>query len=184
MLKTYYELENLISGVLANISGFKDVGNVRISYQQDGSPAWEHSDNIISFYLIQRDGIYAEDISKKNVYDSDKDVFKQTSTFTRIVECNISIYGPLSRDVADRIKVLILDEMYKRPLTSERVYPLKPGAPRYLPYMYNDQWWNRTDLTLLFNVESTIELIVPRIKSAEVIIKTDTGEERYVNITS
>lgn len=183
---TYEELENgfmeCFASILTGLSSSN--GTLRISYSQEVGPSWKHNENVLSFYLSPLSDVYDQDIFTEENYNEETDQIDRKIQFTNVIDVNCSFFGPLCRENARKLQVLIQKAEYREPLTKLSVFPVLKRPPvRYLPYEYNKQWWQRADLVLTFNCFDTVEDSINTFKSAVIKI-TDTGETRDVDITS
>lgn len=176
----YTTLENTIITALSKITGLDpDKGEIRVAYAEEPAPSWKHTDNVVAFYLEPIQDEYAEDYFETHKKTEDK--LTRTTTFTDVVKCNLSCYGPNSRLNAKKIQVYIQKSDYRIDLARIGAYPvLKSPSPRYVPYEYNKQWWQRTDLELTFNVKTTFTDTTNFLKSVNISVITDKGDTRYV----
>lgn len=176
--------EDAITSTLAKITNLKtNRGEIRVAYADESAPSWKHTDDVIAFYLTPVSGVYGEDSFEK--YTRSGDLFSRTTTHTQIIEVNLSIYGPHCRELADRIRILIRKGENRSELTKIKAFPVsKTPTVNYVPYEYNQQWWQRTDMTLTFNWQTDFVDTVNTIKSASIGIYTEKGEYENVNITS
>lgn len=179
---TFKEIENALIEAFTKITDLNpSKGEIRVSYQDMTQPSWKHSDTVLSFHLSPVANLYSEDVDV-TFKGSEHTLLKMENKFTSVLDCSISVFGPICRETAERVRVLIQHELFRAPLTKKRIYPvLKTPSPRYVPYEYNKQWWQRADITLTLNVENVIEIDnVPAIESVQIGIITDTGERRDV----
>lgn len=176
----YTNLENAFITAVAKITGLDpNKGQIRVAYAEEPAPSWKHTDDVIAFYIEPLAEEYAEDYYETTVEDNDK--LTRTTTFTDVVKINVSCYGPNSRIYAKKIQVYIQKNDYRRALAQIGAYPvLKSPSPKYIPYEYNKQWWQRTDLELTFNVKTNFTDTTNFIKSVNISVITDKGDTRDV----
>lgn len=177
-------LEDALIEVFASITGLDpNKGEIRVAYAENPGPSWKHTEDVLTFYLAPISDTYDQD--QEETLTPGGEIFGRTTRHTQVIEANLSIYGPESRLIADRLRVLIQKEDLRRPLTSIKAFPvLKTPPARYVPYEYNKQWWQRTDMTLTFNWQTDVVDSVNRIMSANIIFKTEKGETRHADITT
>lgn len=179
-------IEDTITTVLASITGLDpDKGEIRIAYGQDGYPSWTHNDNVITYYLSPVQDEYGEDVIDDYLYKEKRDKFDKTTSFTQVMDCNLSIYGPDCRSLATLIRTGILADENRLALSRDQIYPVPKTPPcRYVPYEFNSQWWKRADVTIRLNVFTKLQSEIDRIHSVKIkVITTETGE-KDVDITS
>lgn len=167
------EIESLLVDTFANLTGLDpNKGEIRLAYQQQSQPGWRHTDSVIAFYINSSQNQYNEDITDNYFYNEDNDNFDKESTFTRVIDCNISCYGPLSRDLATKLWAGIQSDENRLNLSKAGIYPVpKVPSPTYMPYEYNQQWWERSDVTLQFNVLTKLIHTVNKLDSVDITIK-------------
>lgn len=180
------ELYSQISQVLANITGMDPTkGEIRLAYSEQGQPSWRHKDNVIAYYLTPSRDVYNEDITEGYLYNEEEDKFDKTEVFTQVMDCKISCYGPLSRNLSTLIRVGIQSDENRLNLSKYNIYPVPKTPPAmFVPYEYNKQWWLRSDLTITFNIFTKITSQVDRLVGAGITILTDTGDAYHGDITS
>ena len=177
-------LENALIQVFASLTGLKpETGAIRLAYEDYSAPSWSHTEDVLAFFLTPVSALidqdYEEELTSKNLHTFTRKTFQ-----TQVIEANLSFYGPNCRELANKVRVLIQKDDLRRPLTTIKAYPVLKTLPaRYIPYEFNKQWWQRADMTLTFNWQTTLTEEVNKIESADIIIKTEKGETRYVDIT-
>lgn len=182
----YTDIEDALivsfSSILTSLSASD--GSIRVAYQQEASPSWKQSDNILAFYLSPVDNVMAEDQFDSFKYNVVKDKIERKNIKTDVIEVNISFYGPSCRENASLIRRLIQKAPYNSNLAKLGIYPVpKTPTARYLPYEYNKQWWQRADLVLTINVLSDYTDNINRIVSVPITTITNKGDENHDVIT-
>lgn len=156
---------------------------VRVSYPPEGQPAWKVTENICFMSVFERDGEYNK---PRNVIMEtlDGDNANQETTYTRILEVSWIFYGPLSFDNARKVKDGIFYELNRETLAGSNLY-LVPSAPNpvRIPEVYQGQWWERVDLRMLFNEQVVINLTVPYLKSSEITVIREDGDDTVIEVT-
>ena len=176
----YTNLENAFIQSVAKITGLDpDKGEIRVAYAEEPAPSWKHTDNVVAFYINPIQNEYAEDYFE--TLETTEDKLTRETAFTDVVQIVVSCYGPKSREFAKKIQVYIQKSDYRIFMARIGAYPvLKSPSPRYVPYEYNKQWWQRTDLELTFNVKTIFTDTTNFIKSVNISVITDKGETRDV----
>lgn len=176
-------LENALIEVFSNLTGLDpNKGEIRLAYEDNSAPAWGNTENGLAFYLTPVSASIDQDYEEELISVEDK--FTRKTYQTQVIEANLFFYGPNCIELANKVRVLIQKDDLRRPLTSIKAFPvLKTSPARYVPYEFNKQWWKRADMTLTFNWQTILADEVNKIKSANIIIKTEKGETRDV-ITS
>lgn len=183
---TYVDIEKALMASFATmLTGFAtNDGTIRVAYQQEASPSWKQTDNILAFYLSPVDNVMSEDQFDSIKYNSVTDKITRTNTKTDVIEVNISFYGPNCRENASIVRRLIQKSPYNDNLTKVGIYPVpKTPTARYLPYEYNKQWWQRADLVLTINVLNNYTDSINRIVSVPITTTTNKGDVNYDVIT-
>jgi hypothetical protein len=180
-LITREQFQQLIRTATIAITGM-DGKLVRLAYAEKGQPGFKQTDNVVfitvnylgSLFDNQQDVVYKPDTNLQVV---------QQTKYTRVIEVMWSCYGPACFETADAIKVGILNRSNRAALTAAKIYPVPSiPAPRRAPYEMAGQWWERVDLTVLFNAYTERDATVPLIQSAHIKIYDDHGLQRVVNI--
>ena len=181
------DLENALITVFASITGLKpETGAIRLAYEDNSAPSWSHTEDVLAFFLTPVSASIDQDYEEELKGNTLKpNTFTRKTFQTQVIEANLSFYGPHCRELANRLRVLIQKDDLRRPLTTIKAFPvLKTPPARYVPYEYNKQWWQRADMTLTFNWQTILTEEVNKIESANIIIKTEKGEIRNVDITT
>lgn len=182
------QFEDIITNLLASNTGLDpDKGEIRVAYSQNNYPSWKHTDTVVAYYLQPLDDVYGEDIEDYyQYYNTEKSRgFNKTSTFTRVYDCIISVYGPECRSLATIISKSFLSDENRLELSKSKIYPVpKTPPPNYVPYEFNSQWWQRADVTIRLNVLTTLTSKVEAIQSVNIKVITKETGEKDVNITS
>ena len=150
----YSELTNLFWDAINTMVGNEvpDPADryIRWKYPTKGGPDWEIDDTIVFLNLSEMD----DDYSKQNdsIYVTENETVIRKRGRTRVWELLCTIYGPDACDIANQIKDDVFTDSIHRMLSQSGVF-LIPDMPvcRYVPELYDGQWWNRYDVTLHFN---------------------------------
>lgn len=185
LVLTRSELEQLFAAVTAEITGLTRDGRdaqIRIAYAPDGQPAWKRTGDTIALSVNYSDNPY--DKQRDTLYDTSGAEFAEEQvTYTRVVQVMWTIYGPNGFDIADKLRCRLLSPPANALMGDAQVYPLTEiAAPVRIPYNFEGQWWERTDLRAQFNVFTRREREIPYIESANIEIYDDHGLERVVAI--
>lgn len=175
------QFEQLIRNATLAISGLNGK-YVRFNYASQGQPGFKQTDNVIFITINYLDSSIDKQQDVVFKPDTNAQVTQQVK-YTRVIEVMWSFYGPDSFDQADALKIAILNRANRAALTAAKVYPVPSiAAPRRVPYVVGDQWWERADLTIYFNAYTERDLTVPLITSAPIQIYDDHGLRRTVNV--
>ena len=164
------DLYDVITAVLANITGLDpNKGEIRIAYSQQGQPSWRHTDTVISYYLNPLNDEYDRDITDRFTYEEGKENFTKTESFTQVMECKWSCYGPQARMLATLLRAGIQSDENRLNLSKVGIYPVpKVPPPLFMPYEYNKQWWLRSDISITLNIFTTLTSTVNSLVSADI----------------
>jgi hypothetical protein len=134
---------------------------VRVSWQQDGQPTWEPTDDVcfIRAVTVQQPNFALQSIT----YNGTAIVQTSTSAW----DCTASFYGPNSSVNAASIYAALHGEFVLPVLFAQGVSLKMPiTAPQRVPEIFSQQTWQRSDLTFSLNASAITELQVGAIKSA------------------
>jgi hypothetical protein len=158
---------------------------VRLAWLTAGTPAWGITEDVTFIHIGEAD----HDINKQidvsyNQNSEDVSLADQSSSQTRVLNISWIFYGPNSFDNAFMFKRKLFDPSI-RGITSPYLINLVPNvtAPQRRPEMFSGQWWERTDLlNVQFNELVKFTTAVPYIQSSAITIKTESGDDRDVNV--
>ena len=174
---------NLLGLTTPTATDKSSYAKVRVSYPPEGQPAWKVTDNICFVSVFERDGEYNK---PRNVIMEalDADNANQETTYTRILEVLWTFYGPLSFDNARKVKDGVFLELNRETLAGSNLY-LVPSSPNpvRIPEVYQGQWWERVDLRMLFNEQVVVNLTVPYLKSSEITVVREDGDDTVIEVT-
>lgn len=177
-------LEDLIRKATLELLGLPDnkatASRVRIAWPTNGAPDWKINEDVIFIRVYPIDEPYnrLKDIRYQN---NDSESLRQTESYTRVIAVSWVFYGPNSFDDADTLRNNL---SRNERLRNNKVYVVDDlASPLRLPELYNGRWWERTDFTAYFYEEISRDHVIPVISGAQVIIKTDKGDEEIGNIT-
>lgn len=165
MVRTIQELENFFRSLTLKILGLDpdSPDEVRISWQTEGSPAW----NIAKDYCFMRVTISDDPASKcfDYTYTNNSDNLNQNVNYIRVVKLDYILYGPNSFERAEQIKNLFYTSRdIKSKLDLNKFGVIQDiNIPQRVPELFNGQWWERIDYSISFNelvsFDNTIENI-------------------------
>jgi len=158
---------------------------VRVSWPTTGQPAWKITDDIAVLSCIEGESDYnliRQRVLSDNVGNDNLD---QTIQYTRYWSVKWVLYGPNSYDNGGKIKSAMYKQLYRDALALKNVFlvPLET-VPRRAPELFQSQWWERADLTMMF-YENVIERdTVDYVAAAVFDLITDGGTEREFTVTA
>lgn len=153
---------------------------VRIDWPTGGAPAWKISEDIVFLQVTTAGDPY---IQQRNVsYQQNADELNRKVSYTRVHSVQWIVYGPNSTENAESIRNGIYLPDSKVSLGAKKLYLVTDVDPvTRLPELFNGQWWQRADVSARFNELVTRSAAVPSILGTQIVIKSDTGQEREVN---
>lgn len=177
------KLEDALIKTLAYITELSpNKGQIRIAYADEPGPSWKHTENVVCFYLEAVSDPMDQDYHES--FESTENGYLRRTRNTQVIEAHLSFYGPKCRELANRTRILIQKSDFRGALDKIEAFPvLKTPPAQYIPYEYNKQWWQRTDMTLTFNWLIEFVEQINTIESADIGIYKDKGESKYADIT-
>jgi hypothetical protein len=179
LVTTLAELQATMQAVTRTITGI-DGKKVRIAYQQDNQPSREIDQDIIYLSIKPVDNLYDKQI--ESVYDPDYEI--NEFYYTRVMECTWSCFGPDSFQNADLIRFSIVQDAIRAALRPYQIFPV-PGivAPDRVQYLFQGQWWERSDLRVLLYVLTLRTISTAYFLGAEINLYDEDGLQRVANIS-
>ena len=186
--KTLSELNTLFHTAVTSITGY-DPQLVRIAYQTNQQPSILSDQDVVYIYITPSDSPYDKQVETTHTVGSP--VSGEIGTpmpaelgYTRTMSVLLMSFGPSNYDTADLLRVMFsTDITTKESLNAAGIYMvLQPSAPRRVPYPYNGQWFQRTDVELLFNLTTTRDRVDYSIESATINIYAEEGLIRTVDV--
>ena len=184
------EINTLFQKITALVIGY-DYDNdpdtvgaaVRISWPTEGMPAFKVDDDVTFIRAIERDSEYNRQ-RNMNMSDLPEWNLNMETDYTRVIEINWVFYGPNSFATAQAVRDNIFYPETQYLLNSNNLY-LIPNitAPIRAPELFMSRWWERTDLTMLFNELIVRNVTIHAIKSVEVIEEDSKGIQADVEIS-
>lgn len=146
-------------------------GNIRLTYPADGQPGWKIDEDIVFIRLFEKEDEYAKQLD--SIYAAERATVIKKSARTRAWEVQYVVYGPNANTNINKIKDGVFRQDVKRLLSGSGVF-LIPNLPpcRRVPELFAGQWWNRWDLSLMFNeLYKLADEDVGRIESVSITSK-------------
>lgn len=171
---TLEELQNIFYTVTLFNSNIQS-HHIRHEYQTNSAPAFEPKDDVIFLNITLKDDMY--DKNRHITYqDKDPQHTEESIFYTRVLQVDWVCHGAHSFNNADEIRNKILTRDVRGILRQSRIFPVTDiPAPVRIPYAFNNQWWERTDVTAYFYLETLRQGEVSYLQQAKVVIETDTG---------
>ena len=167
-------IEDLFQKLIVSMLGW-DVSNpilknnVKIAWAT--RPAWNPSDNIVFLKVVESDSMYNKEREVVNESIESPQEFVQKTSYTRQIQVTLTVYGPNSFENMQIIRDSMFYQTFRNVLSKNKIY-LIPDIPSPVraPELYNDQWWERVDMTLKFNELIVRETSVVPVESVDIII--------------
>lgn len=118
---------------------------IRFTYAPEGQPDWGFNDNVCFLFVAPVD---SDTERQRNPY-FDGENHKQY--YVRELAVQLVFYGSECWDRAQKLRDRLFDDDMTQ-LMYKNGYGLitDVGAPQFLPELFNDRYWQRTDLALNF----------------------------------
>jgi len=178
------ELDAFFQSLTAAILGVDANSQVRVSYPDDGAPAWGFEEDVIFVHPRPVDGSYNRQREHAYLYSASPEEFDDTVSYTRIDEVNWVLYGPNSFKYA----MLLRDAMFyddNRIKLAKNNLHLIPDIvePIHTHELFETKWWPRMDMAMRFNEFVTRTNSAQFLKTAEVIVNADGEASLDINVT-
>ena len=154
--------------------------------QSDTTPTWKREEDVCFIYELPQDGSYNGLSDVTYELDESKRDFIEVDEHTDIHTVLFANYGPnayeYARDIRDGFKRERIREYLKR----HHFFVVPPiAAIKRVPELINGQWWNRVDVTVIFNEYVRREEAIKSIESVTVTAMTVTnGKELIKSVKS
>lgn len=188
---TPIELNDIFQAVTLAILGLDPnvVANAwaaaRIKWETEGQPAWDIDEDIVFLGITeQEDEINRNhDIEYKETVDPA--IILRVITYMRVWSVTWTLYGPNSSDRARAIRSGLNEQVNEDAFqqNSLAMIPDYPATTRQ-PELFNGQWWERTDFTILYNELVTETVQINTVKSVEIIIEDAKGVRADFTVTN
>lgn len=156
---------------------------VRHVYQGNSAPAYERNEDAVYLNVTVKDDPYDKNKHIQVAYTGDNEYGQESTFYTRVIQVDWICHGPHSFNYADDIRNKILTRDVREILVKHHIRPLTDiPAPVRIPYAFNNQWFERTDLTAYFNVGTERITEVPWLKEAVILLPDDEGNDNVFTI--
>lgn len=150
---------------------------VRQAWPTNGAPAWQKGDNVVFVRATEEDDWYNKvpDYAAVPNNDVSATLLKEYSRVWRVFfECR----GPSSYTSATILKSALTLDYIHDTLAPFNVY-IRPdiGNPQRAPELEDAQWWNRSDLEVVFYEQVNESIVLPTVASIELIGYTKDGQQ-------
>lgn len=153
---------------------------VRIGWPEDGAPAWKRNDDRVFLKINTKNNEYnrPKDITYAN---KDIDNASYIMEYTRSLEVQLTLYGPNSFDNAQTIANSFLIPGFLELCSVNGLFlDTNINDPQRSPELFNGQWWDRSNLIVVFNEYMKIESTIPYIKTVDITIN-DVSNINIIN---
>lgn len=155
--------------------------------QSDTAPTWKREEDVCFIYELPQDGSYngLSDITYE--LDESKRDFIEVDEHTDIHTVLFANYGPNAYEYARDIRDGFKRERIREYLKGHHFFVVPPiAAIRRVPELINGQWWNRVDVTVVFNEYVRREEPIQSIESVTVtaMAVTNNGKELKKSVKS
>jgi hypothetical protein len=179
---TITEFEDLIQSIFCSILGWTDEtlkNNVRISWPQDGAPAWDITDDMVFIRCYEIDDPYNRPRENSDEYESSPEGFVREVSYTTVMQVDLIIYGPEAPENARVLRNEIFYEENRLILAKNNVHLVFDiASPRRADEYYAGMWWKRRDMSMKFNLLTVRSTTVSAIDSVAVALyEGDAGSK-------
>lgn len=184
---TLKQLEDVFRNLTCSLLGLdpEDPANddkVRLAWPTGGAPGWKITEDVAFLRVRSVGSEYSKERDTEYTLNNNPNVNQITSyTLPRMVSW--ILYGPNSFDDIETIR----NGLFKagKELAASNLYlVIDVSNPVRCPELFNNQWWERSDLSATFNEKVTRQGIIPTIQSINIKIKTEKGVTIDVDSTT
>lgn len=155
---------------------------VRISWQQEGQPAWAITDDVCVLRAAPENDPYSR-VRDGQYVPHDAQSLTREMGYTQAWSVHFTLYGPNSEDRARLIVSAFSLDWVHDALATNSLYAIPDWQrPAYAPELFQGQWWKRTDVELRFNELVNESLTVPSAAGVDVTLLKDTGLTAEIHI--
>jgi hypothetical protein len=181
---TRQQLEAVFQSVTAQVLGLDPNQGVRCAWQTQGAPSWKITEDVAVVRAVEDDDPYNRQrtvtimplpLAGNPSLPDPNNVNRQT-TYTRVIRCVWSIYGPHSFDNAAILKDWLFYESTRSIFAASNLYfKTDIVASRRVPEFFQGQWWEREDFAVQFNEKIVRNITINTITSAAVVVGDENG---------
>lgn len=139
---------------------------VRMTYPQLGNPDWTMEEDVVFITIMDANG---DDVSQPihELWKDDGEDLLREHYATRVLQVIFTAYGPNGYDRLVHLRHTFLDG--SSVLRSANIFIIPSSdTPQYVPELFHNMWFERTDLTLRFNNQLLFEENIKSIKEVPV----------------
>lgn len=185
---TLTEFEDLMQSVFCSILGWESdelKNNVRISWPEEGQPAWGITDNLVFLRCYEQDSSINKEREHTDEYQVSPDEFARDTKYSVLMAVDVIIYGPNSFENSRKIRDGIFTEEIKLILKQNDIYLLPKESqitPKRADEYFEGRWWRRTDMGLRFNERMIVSTTIPSINSIDVEVYEGEGGNKIADV--
>lgn len=155
---------------------------VRISWQTQGQPAWEITEDVCILSAYPQDDEYSR-IRDQQYVQQDGETLVARQSYTQVWDLHYVFYGPNAYARAAQVVSAMAQSWVHDALAGDSIYLIVEYArPHYAPELFQGQWWERADLHLKYNELVTETTPTSSAAGVDVTIDTDTGQSESFEI--
>ncbi len=147
---------------------------IRENYPADSSPFPRKDENTLYYYVMPADDPINRQTDTGYSTGSGGNL-KQTASYNRVLQMYITVYGPDAYDILTNLRLkLLAGASGQSPLRTTGLYIIPDIAePPLLWEIYQNQWFQRSDLQFKCNQLATLETGIPYVEVANIVLMTE-----------
>jgi hypothetical protein len=158
---------------------------VRLAWQRGGAPAWGVVDDVVILRATVTDTPYhlPDTVYTEHVDPSNEYLLDQKTVRAAALSVYYSFYGPNSFDNALWIRDTIKYQENHDILARALIYIIPRAFPaRRIPEEWQGQWYERTDLEMLFNWTVSRTAVINAVETVNAYIRPEAATEETLVI--
>lgn len=173
---TLKQLGDLFYDLTVSLIGGTTAADVRRTWPTYGAPAFEVTDDV-SFYKIY-DVESSMSKLREEIYSQagSPEAGLMETVYTRTLRVDWSFYGPSSWDNAILVRNGLFHQENRDVLAVQNIYMVPDFAPpKRVPELFQGLWYERMDLSVMFNEKVVVGREVPFIETVPIGIIDHSG---------
>lgn len=179
MKKVFYEAVMTALGKDPSFNYRRNKPPVRISYPPYGQPDWTIKDDVVFISINFVSDETTQPVHERYKATEDGEKLIRTHYSNQVVQVMLTAYGPLSFDNLLTIRHHFYDGSTVLEKADFKII-LSEAVPSYVPELFQDMWWPRSDLTLTFNHTVSYDESISYIQEVPIHIKDNPGTSTKV----
>jgi len=174
---TLTQIEDIFQGLFVSILGWditspSKVNDVRISWPEEGMPAFLITDDVVFVQCLEVDEPYNRQREVEDTWTlTTPELFGRTIGYTRAWQVNVILYGPDSYQNSQELRDKIFYPEHQNTLQKSYLYLVPDvAAPKRVPEYFQGRWWKRVDMSFVLYESVVRSTTVPAIDSISVTI--------------